>query len=70
MPANLENSAAAIGMEKFSFIPIIKKGNAKECLNYCTIVLISHASEVTLKTLPARLQQYVNQELPDVQTGF
>ena len=70
MPANLENSAVAIGMEKFSFIPIIKKGNAKECLNYCTIVLISHASEVTLKTLPARLQQYVNQELPDVQTGF
>ena len=70
MPANLENSAVAIGLEKFSFVPIIKKGNAKECLNYCTILLISHASKVMLKTLPARLQQYVNQELLDVQTGF
>ena len=47
-----------------------KKGNAKECSNYCTIALISHASKVVLKILPARLQQYVNQEIPDVQAGF
>ena len=52
------------------FIPIPKKGNAKECLNYCTIVLISHASKVMLKILQARLQQYMNHELPDVQAGF
>ena len=51
------------------FIPILKKGNAKECSNYCTIVL-SHASKVMLRVLQARLQQYVNQELPDVQAGF
>ena len=52
------------------FIPIPKKGNAKECSNYCTIALISHASKVTFKILQARLQQYVNYELPDVQAGF
>ena len=52
------------------FIPIPKKGNAKECSNYHTIALISHASKVMLKILQARLQQYVNQELPDVQGGF
>ena len=52
------------------FILIPKKGNAKECSNYCTIALISHASKVMLKILQARLQQYVNCELPDVQTGF
>ena len=52
------------------FIPIPKKGNAKECSNYCTIALISHPSKVMLKILQARLQQYMNQELPDVQTGF
>ena len=52
------------------FIPIPKKGNAKGCSNYCTIVLISHASKVMLKILQARLQQYVNHELPDVQDGF
>ena len=52
------------------FIPIPKKGNAKECSNYCTIALISHTSKVMLKILQARLQQYVNQELPDVQVGF
>uniref|UniRef100_A0A8C0A939 Reverse transcriptase domain-containing protein n=1 Tax=Bos mutus grunniens TaxID=30521 RepID=A0A8C0A939_BOSMU len=52
------------------FIPIPKKGNAKECPNYCTIALISHASKVMLKILQARLQQYVNRELPDVQAGF
>ena len=52
------------------FIPIPKKGNAKECSNYHTIVLISHASKVMPKILQARLQQYVNRELPDVQAGF
>ena len=52
------------------FIPIEKKGNAKECSNYHTIALISHASKVMLKILQARLQQYVNHELPDVQAGF
>ena len=52
------------------FIPIPKKGNAKECSNYCTIAPILHASKVMLKTLQARLQQYVNCELPDVQAGF
>ena len=70
MPANLENSAVATGLEKVSFIPIPKKGNAKECSNYCTIALISHASKVMLKILQARLQQYMNHELPDVQAGF
>ena len=52
------------------FIPIPNKGNAKECSNYCTIALISHASKVMLTILHARLQQYVNHELPDVQAGF
>ena len=52
------------------FIPIPKKGNAKECSNYCTIALISHGSKVLLKILQARLQQFVNCELPDVQAGF
>ena len=52
------------------FIPISKKGNAKECSNYRTIALISHASKVILKILQARLQQHVNHELPDVQAGF
>ena len=52
------------------FIQIPKKDNAKECSNYCTIALISHASKVMLKILQARLQQYVNCELPDVQAGF
>ena len=52
------------------FIPIPKKGNAKEWPNYCTIALISHASKVMLKILQARLQQYMNRELPDVQAGF
>ena len=52
------------------FIPIPKKGNAKECSNYCKIALISHASKVMLKILQNRLQQYVNWELPDVQAGF
>ena len=52
------------------FIPIPRKGNAKECSNYCMIALISHASKVMLKILQARLQQYVNRELPDVQAAF
>ena len=52
------------------FIPIPKKGNAKECSNYCTIALISHTSKLMLKILQARLQQYVNHELPDTQAGF
>ena len=52
------------------FIPIPKKGNAKECSNYCTIALISHTNKVMLKILQARFQQYVNRELPDVQAGF
>ena len=69
-PANLENSTAATGLEKFSFIPIPKKGNAKECSNYRTVALISHASKVMLKILQARLQQYVKREHPDVQAGF
>ena len=66
----MENSAVATGLEKSVFIPIPKKGNAKECSNYCTIALISHASRVMLKILQARLQQYVNHELSDVQAGF
>ena len=60
MPANSENSAVATGLEKSVFITIPKKGNAKECSNYHTIALISHASKVMLKTVQARLQQYMN----------
>ena len=70
MPANLENSAVATGLEKSVLIPIPKKGNAKECSNYHTIALISHASKVMLKILQTRLQHYMNCEIPDVQTGF
>ena len=70
MPANLENSAVATGLEKSVFIPIPKKGNAKEYSNYCTIALIPHASKEMPKILQARLQQYVSRELPDVQAGF
>ena len=70
MPANLENSAVATGLVKSVFIPIPKKGNAKECSNYHTLALLSHASKVMLKILQARLQQYMNRELPDVQAGF
>ena len=69
MPAILENSAVATGLE-FVFIPILKKGNVKERSNYHTIALISHASKLMLKIFQARLQQYMNQELPDVQAGF
>ena len=60
----------ATGLEKVSFHSIPKKGNAKECSNYCTVVLISHASKVTLIIIQARLQQHVNQDFPDVQAGF
>ena len=62
MPANLENSAVATGLEKVSFIPIPKKGNAKECSKYCTIALISQATKVMIKILQDRIQQYVNYE--------
>ena len=68
MSANMENSEVAAWLEKVS--PILKKGNPKECSNYHTIVLISHASKVMLKILQGRLQQYVNNELPDVQASF
>ena len=70
MPANLENSAVATGWKRSVFIPIPKKGNAKECSNCCTIALTSHTSKVMLKILQARLQEYVNHELPDDQAGF
>ena len=65
MPANLENSALTPGLEKVSF-----HSNTKECSNYCTIALISHASKIMLKILQGRLQQYVNREFSDVQAGF
>ena len=77
MPANLENSSNAkqAGLWpqdwiRSVFIPILKKGNAKECSNYHTIALISHTNKVMLKILQARIQHYVNCELPDVQAGF
>ena len=66
----MEKSAVATGLAKVVFIPTPKKDNAKECSNYHTIVLISHISKVVLKILQARLQQYVNRELPDVQADF
>ena len=69
MPANLENSAVATELEKV-FIPIPKKDNAKKCSNYRTVVLISYASKVMLKILQARLQKYMNHELPDVQANL
>ena len=65
MPANLENSAVAIGLEKVSF-----HSSLKECSNYCKIAFVSYASKVMLKILQAKLQQYVNRKLPDVQAGF
>ena len=70
MPANLENSAVATYWKRSVFIPISNTGNAKECLNYHTIALISHATKVMLKILQARLQHNTNQELPDAQAGF
>ena len=62
--------AVATGLEKAVFIPIPKKGNVKACSNYCTITLTSHISKAMLKILQARLQQYMNCEIPDVQAGF
>ena len=70
MPANLENSAVATGLEKVSFHSNLKEGNAKEGSNYRTVTLISHTRKLMLKILQGRLQQYVNGELPDVQAGF
>ena len=70
MPANWENSAVGTGLKRSVFIPIPKKGNAKECSDYQTVLLISHASKVILKILQSRLQQYVNCEIPDVQARF
>ena len=70
MPANLENSAVAQDWKRSVFIPIPKKGNAKEYSNYHTIAFTSHASKIMLKILQARLQQCMNWELPDIQGGF
>ena len=70
MPENLENSAVATGLEKVSFHSNPKERQCQRMLNNCTIALISHASKVMLKILQARLQQYVNRELCDVQAGF
>ena len=63
---DLGNSAVVTGLERSGLIPIPNKGKAKECLNYSTIALVSHASRVMLKILQARLQQYANQELSDI----
>ena len=70
MPANLENSAVATGLEKVSFYSYPKERQCQRMPSYHTIALISHASKVMLKILQARLQQYVNRELSDVQAGF
>ena len=70
MPANLENSAVATGLEKVNFHSNPKERQSKECSNYHTIALISHTSKVMLKILQARLQQYMNPQLPDVQAEF
>ena len=69
MPANLENSSVAAGLEKVSFHSNPKERQCPKCSKYHTIALISHASKVMLKILQARLQQYMNHELPDVQAG-
>ena len=70
MPENSENSAGPHDWKRSVFTPIPKKGNVKKCSNYCTIAHISHASKVMLKIFQARLQQYMNHELPDIQAGF
>ena len=70
MPANLENSAVATGLEKVSFHSNPKERQSQRMFNFCTIALISHVSKVMLKILQARFQQYMNHELPDVQAGF
>ena len=69
MPANLENTAVATGLEKVSFYSNLEEGNVKVCSNFSTIALILHASKIMLKILQVRLQQHVNQEFPDVQAG-
>jgi len=70
MPANLKILQWPQDWNRSVFIPVPKKGNARECSNYCTIAFISHASKVMLKILQARLQQYVNHELPDVKLAL
>ena len=70
MPANLENSAVATGLEKVSFHSNPKECQGQRLFTYHTVALISHTSKVMLKVLQARLQEYMNQELPDVQAGF
>ena len=70
MPANLENSAVATGLEKVSFHSSSKERQCQKCSNYHTIALMSHASKVMLKILQARLQKYMNHELPDVQANL
>ena len=70
MQANLENSAVATGLQKVSFHSNPKERQCQQCSNYHTIALTSHSSKIMLKIVQARLQQYVNRELPDVQTGF
>ena len=70
MPANLENSAVATGLENVSFHSNLKERKCQKCSNYSTIEVISHASQVMLKILQARIQQHLNHELPDVQAGF
>ena len=70
MPANLKIQQWPQNWKRSVLIPVPNKGNAKECSNYCTIALISHTSKVMLKLLQARLQKYVNPELPDVKSGF
>ena len=70
MPGNVENSGVVTGLEKVSFIEITKKSNAKECSNYHTIAVVSRASRIMLQILQDRLQQCVNQDLPNVQAAF
>ena len=70
MPVNLENSTVTTGLEKVIFILIPKKDSAKEWSNYHTIALISHTSKIILKILQARLQEFMNHELPDAQARF
>ena len=70
MPVNLEGTIVPQEWKRPILIPVPKKGTAKECSNYCTIAFMSHPSKVMLKILQARLQQYVNREIPDVQAGF
>ena len=70
MPSNLETQQWPQDWKRSVFIPVPKKGNAKERSNYCTTALISHASKVMLKILQARLQHYVNQDCPDIQAGL